>query len=119
MISDIAGSLQSTMEITRTKFAIGQLIRHKRFDYRGVVVDVDPVFMGSEEWYQEVAKSRPPRNKPWYRVLVHDAPDETYVAERNLEADNDDTPINHPLIDAFFQSFDHSKGKYFLNMRSN
>lgn len=107
------------MEITRTKFAIGQLIRHRRFDYRGVVVDVDPVFMGSEEWYQEVAQSRPPRDRPWYRVLVHDASHETYVAERNLEPDDSDAPINHPLVDTFFQSFDRGTGKYHLNLRSN
>lgn len=107
------------MEITRTKFAIGQLIRHRRFDYRGVVVDVDPVFMGSEQWYQEVAHSRPPRNRPWYRVLVHDASHETYVAERNLEPDDSDRPINHPLVDMFFRSFDRSAGKYQLNVRTN
>jgi heat shock protein HspQ len=72
------------------------------FDYRGVIIDVDEVFKGSEEWYAIVARSRPPKNKPWYHVLVHDSSDRTYVAERNLEPDESDEPINHPEIYDFF-----------------
>lgn len=75
------------------------------FDYRGVIVDVDPVFQGSNEWYEQVALSRPPRDRPWYRVLVHNAVHETYVAERNLEPDPSGEPINHPRIDEYFDSF--------------
>ena len=88
------------------KFHIGQLIHHRLFDYRGVVVDVDPVFQGSEEWYDQVALSCPPKDKPWYRVLVHEAEHETYVAERNLEADSSGAPIRHPLLDRFFSQLD-------------
>ena len=67
------------------KFAIGELVRHLKFGYRGVVVDVDLTFELSQEWYDQVARSRPPKDKPWYRVLVHDSVHETYVAERHLE----------------------------------
>jgi len=88
------------------KFHIGQLIHHRLFDYRGVVVDVDPVFQGSEEWYDQVALSCPPKDKPWYRVLVHEAEHETYVAERNLEPDPSGDPIRHPLLDYFFFGLD-------------
>lgn len=84
------------------KYNIGQLIHHKLFDYRGVIVDVDAMFQGSEEWYQEVARSRPPKDRPWYHVLVHDADQETYVAERNLEPDTSSDPVNHPHIELFF-----------------
>jgi heat shock protein HspQ len=84
------------------KFSIGQTVHHKMFDYRGVIIDVDEVFKGSEEWYAIVARSRPPKNKPWYHVLVHDSSDRTYVAERNLEPDESDEPINHPEIYDFF-----------------
>lgn len=86
-------------------FSIGQCIQHRRFDYRGVVYDVDPVFQGSEEWYAQMARSRPPKDKPWYHVLVHDASHTTYVAERNLEADLAPEPVKHPLIDAIFDEF--------------
>ena len=85
------------------KFSVGDLVSHKLFDYRGVIVDVDPCMMLSEQWYETVARSRPPRDKPWYRVLVHNAVHETYVAERNLEADPSGEPVRHPLIETFFQ----------------
>ena len=54
-----------------SKFAIGQLVHHQLFEYRGVIIDVDATFQGTEEWYEHVAKSRPPKDAPWYRVLIH------------------------------------------------
>ncbi len=87
------------------QFSIGDLVQHKLFDYRGVIVDVDPHLMASDEWYEAVARSRPPKDQPWYRVLVHDARHETYVAERNLEPHTSGTPIRHPLVNTFFHNF--------------
>ena len=92
------------------RFSIGDLVHHKLFDYRGVVVDVDPHLMLSEEWYAVVARSRPPKDQPWYRVLVHDAMRQTYVAKRNLEPDTSGAPVRHPLIKLCFHSF--SDGHY-------
>lgn len=85
-----------------TKFESGQIVHHRRFGYRGVVVSADESFQGTEEWYEEVAKSRPPRDRPWYHVLVHDSDQETYVAERHLELDDSDEPVEHPLLSMFF-----------------
>ena len=90
-------------------FAVGQVVRHRLFDYRGVVVDVDATFQQSEEWYEEVARSRPPKDAPWYHVLVHDADHTTYVAERNLEPDPDASPIQHPLLERFFEAFEDGR----------
>ncbi len=87
---------------TRAKFHVGQIIRHRLFDYRGVVVDVDPQFRGTEEWYEQMARSRPPKDQPWYHVLVHDATHWTYVAERNLNEDDSDDPVRHPDLDQVF-----------------
>ena len=87
-------------------FSVGQIVRHRLFHYRGVVIDVDPVFMGTEEWYQAMAKSKPPRDTPWYHVLVHNAVHQTYVAERNLDGDKTFEPICHPAIDTVFSGFD-------------
>ncbi len=99
------------------KFRPGQLIQHRMFDYRGVVVDVDPTFEGSEEWYQVMARSRPPKDRPWYHVLVHDAEHTTYVAERNLEADDSGKPVNHPLVAEIFTGFEN--GAYLIRRTVN
>jgi heat shock protein HspQ len=92
------------MTSTHAKFAPGALVHHKRFDYRGVVIDVDPDFQGTEEWYDVMAQSRPPKDRPWYHVLVDGAEHNTYVAERNLEPDSSGRPINHPAVGTFFTS---------------
>lgn len=88
------------------KFQIGQIIHHRLFDYVGVVFDVDPVFQGTEEWYAEVARSRPPKDRPWYHVLVNGAAHSTYVAEQNLEPADAPQKITHPIVDSLFSGFD-------------
>lgn len=98
------------MKKTYARFHVGQSIHHKLFDYRGVIVDVDPNFQGSTEWYKEVARSRPPKDAPWYHILVDGADHWTYVAERNLERDNSGEPIDHPDIGEIFEGF--SNGEY-------
>jgi heat shock protein HspQ len=102
---------------TQAKFSVGDLVQHRLFDYRGVVVDVDPEFMLSEQWYEQVARSRPPKDRPWYRVLVHNSKDETYVAERNLAHDPSVEPIVHPLLAEFFIAFDD--GHYISGQQTN
>jgi len=94
----------------RAKFQVGQLVEHRLFDYRGVVYDVDPVFQGTEEWYEAMARTRPPKDQPWYHVLVHNGVHTTYVAERNLEPDSSAEPIVHPAADEFFEGF--ADGRY-------
>ena len=101
----------------QAQFSIGDLVHHKLFDYRGVVADVDPHLMLSEEWYEAVALSRPPKDRPWYRVLVHNSVGETYVAERNLEADTNGVPVSHPLVKTCFSGF--SDGHYLTAGRMN
>ena len=103
--------------VGRALFSPGQLIHHRRFDYRGVVVDVDATFQLSDEWYDEVARSRPPRDQPWYHVLVHDGDQMTYVAQRHLEADSCLEPIRNPLLDQFFSGF--SDGRYAADVSLN
>jgi heat shock protein HspQ len=98
------------MAIARASFSVGDLVRHRRFGYRGVVFDVDARFQLSEEWYEEMARSRPPKDEPWYHVLVHDGEHTTYVAERNLESDNSGDPVRHPLLEHYFGGF--TNGRY-------
>ncbi|MDE0725803.1 MAG: heat shock protein HspQ [Alphaproteobacteria bacterium] len=99
------------------KFQVGEIIRHRLFDYLGVVFDVDPVFSGSDEWYEQVARSRPPKDEPWYHVLVDQAVHTTYVAEQNLAPADEPQPIRHPLAAHYFHEFDGER--YILRRRLN
>jgi heat shock protein HspQ len=108
MITNKVNNEQSKLvTLTQAKYGLGQLVSHKLFNYRGVIVDIDPVYLGSEAWYDEVAVTRPPKDIPWYKVLVNDSRHETYVAEQNLQADFSDEGINHPLLASYFDEFDN------------
>lgn len=108
---------QRQMPDNQAKFSVGQLIHHLLFDYRGVIFDVDAEFQGSEEWYAQMARSRPPRDEPWYHVLVHNGMHTTYVAERNLDSDLSGETIRHPMVEELFDGFEN--GHYVVRRRSN
>jgi heat shock protein HspQ len=100
------------------KFSIGEVIYHKLFDYRGVIYDVDANFQGTEEWYQQVARSRPPKDRPWYKILVDGQIAETYVAEKNLKTiPNNKNTIDNPMVEQVFASFHN--GSYVLRQTNN
>ena len=101
---------ESESKVSTARFSVGDVVKHKLFDYRGVVIDVDPEFQLSDDWYETVARSRPPKDKPWYHVLVHNGSHQTYVAERNLEADSSGAVIDHPLVGHYFTRF--KDGRY-------
>jgi heat shock protein HspQ len=105
------------MTTSVANFSVGQIVHHVRFDYRGVIIDVDATFQGTDEWYDEMAQSKPPKDAPWYHVLVDGRDMQTYVAERNLEADRSVTPIDHPEIPIYFE--DVTAEGYIPRQRSN
>jgi len=85
-------------------FKPGQLIRHKRYGYRGVVVDFDPQCEASFNWYS-ANRSQPERSQPWYHILVNDSDISSYAAESNLGPDVSGMEINHPLVNIYFGKF--------------
>ncbi len=91
--------------VTQAQFSIGDVVHHKLSGYRGVIIDVDPHFVGTDAWYQSVASTRPPKAQPWYHVLPHGSRHQTYVAERNLEPDPTGLPVEHPLVPFAFNTF--------------
>ena len=97
-----------------TKFVPGELVRHRRYGYRGVVVDFDTSCTAPEEWYQSNS-TQPRRDQPWYHVLVHQSAQTTYAAEENLEPDPRPDGIEHPLLELFFDAF--QDGCYVRNDR--
>ena len=88
------------------KFKIGQVVHHQLFDYRGVIFGAHLAFTGSDAWYEQVAMTRPPKDQPWYRVLVHGSAQTTYVAERNLAIEEHPTAIEHPLMPLLFDELE-------------
>lgn len=101
-----------TIEVPRhskARFGIGDLVRHRMFDFRGVVFDVDPVFANSEEWYESIPEDiRPPREQPYYHLLAEneDSSYVAYVSQQNLLPDPDGGPVDHPNVPELFERFD-------------
>ena len=93
------------MSTNIAKFSIGEVVKHRHFDFRGVIYDVDFEFNNSEEWYQSIPKDvRPKKNQPFYHLLAesNDVTYEAYVSEQNLLIDDSNEPIKHPLIEEIF-----------------
>ena len=89
------------METRRAKYAIGQVVRHRIFPFRGVIFDVDPQFANSEEWWLSIpADVRPHKDQPFYHLLAENAESAyvAYVSEQNLLADESGAPIRHPQV---------------------
>lgn len=95
-------------------FAPGQLVRHMRYGYRGVVVDFDMVCRADDSWYHS-NRTRPDRDQPWYHVLVDGADAVTYAAQTSLTADTARDPVRHPLLAEFFCAFDPAAARYERN----
>ncbi len=94
------------MNTNNAKFSIGEVVKHRHFDFRGVIYDVDFQFNNSEEWYQSIPKNvRPRKDQPFYHLLAesNDVTYEAYVSEQNLLIDKSGAPIKHPLINEIFQ----------------
>ena len=95
-------------EIIETNFAIGQVVRHKFLDFRGVIFDVDPEFNNTEEWYQSIpAQIRPKKDQPFYHVFAEneDVFYTAYVSQQNLLADISNEPVSHPDVSSNFGPF--------------
>jgi heat shock protein HspQ len=100
---------------TQARFGIGEVVKHRLFDFRGVVFDIDPVFANSEEWYEAIPSNmRPRRDQPFYHLLAEneDSSYVAYVSQQNLLADAAGGPVDHPSVAQLFEDFDG--GRYRL-----
>ena len=96
------------MSITSTQFSIGQVVRHRVYEFRGVIVDVDPEFSNTEEWWQSIPEEvRPSKDQPFYHLLAENESNayEAYVSEQNLLVDESGEPVNHPQVAEVFGEF--------------
>ncbi len=94
--------------VAQAKFPIGAVVRHRLFDFRGVVFDIDPVFGNSDEWYEAIpAEIRPAKDQPFYHLFAEndDSSYVAYVSQQNLVSDGAAGPVDHPAIAAMFQEY--------------
>ena len=110
-----AGRMVDAPPVAEARFAIGEVVRHRVFDFRGVIFDIDPVFANSEEWYDAIpAEVRPHRDQPFYHLLAENSDSSyvAYVSQQNLLADADAGPVDHPSVEQLFEDF--ADGRYKL-----
>lgn len=97
------------------RFAIGQVVKHRLFPFRGVIFDVDPVFNNTEEWWTSIPEQiRPRKDQPFYHLLAENGENHyvAYVSEQNLLVDESDEPVSHPQLPLLFGA--HEDGRYKL-----
>jgi heat shock protein HspQ len=102
------------------KYNLGQIVRHRKHPFRGVVFDVDPEFANTEEWYESIPEdSRPAKEQPFYHLLAENDHSfyVAYVSEQNLVADYSGEPVEHPDIPDMFGPF--QDGQYPLHFQFN
>lgn len=95
------------------KFAIGQVVKHRVYSFRGVIYDVDPEFSNTEEWWLAIPENiRPPKEQPYYHLLAENSEVtyEAYVSEQNLLVDESGLPVSHPEVPLMFGEL--SNGHY-------
>ncbi len=106
------------MNTRLAKFAIGQVVKHRIFPFRGVIFDVDPVFANTEEWWLSIPEEvRPRKDQPFYHLLAENDQSSyvAYVSEQNLLPDEADEPVGHPQTALIFEAF--KPGHYQLRPR--
>lgn len=101
--------------VAHARFNVGDVVRHRMFDFRGVIFDIDPVFANTDEWYEAIPEdARPRKDQPFYHLLAENAESSyvAYVSQQNLVSDDSDEPVNHPAIGGLFDHY--SDGRYQL-----
>ncbi|MFT5388278.1 MAG: hemimethylated DNA binding protein, partial [Candidatus Omnitrophota bacterium] len=71
-----------------TLLKAGDVVNHKKYGYRGVIVDSDRECQSSDDWYYG-NQTQPERSQTWYHVLVDGTDQVTYVAQSNLREDKE------------------------------
>lgn len=94
------------------KFNIGDLVIHKNMRYRAIVVDVDPIFQASGHYNPQAVKHAFATRNPWYRLLIDESSQMTYVEECMLIADPNKRPINNPNIHSYLEASGSSFAKH-------
>ena len=110
--SQAAGRTIDVPRHANARFDIGDVVRHRTFDFRGVIFDIDPVFANSEEWYESIPEHiRPKREQPYYHLLAENEESSyvAYVSQQNLLGDAEGGPVEHPSVSELFSDFEDGR----------
>lgn len=88
------------------RFAPGQIVRHNRFGYRGLIFDVDASFRQVGDWFDVMNETHPQKDRPWYHILVDGEKHTTYVSEDSLMLCEETEEFKHPLLEHLFSCND-------------
>ena len=118
-------SWQPRAEVT---FRVGQVVRHQKYGYRGVITGWDQKCQESIPWKRKnrIHTLKNEENQPFYNLLVDVRDDQlrqrTYAAEENLEIEKGEEEgadgnlggcvLEHPLIDTYFDSYSFRQARY-------
>ncbi len=94
----------------KARFALGEIVKHRKYPFRGIIFDVDPVFANTEEWWLSIPEDvRPTKEQPFYHLLAENAETEyiAYVSEQNLLPDDSGEPLRHQQIADYFEQDDN------------
>ncbi|KTC68700.1 putative DNA-binding protein hemimethylated [Legionella birminghamensis] len=80
------------------KFNIGDCVRHQQHGYRAVIVDIDPLFQASGRYNPQASKREFATRSTWYRLLVDESSQITYVEEDQLILDKGSEQIDNPRL---------------------
>ena len=111
--SDLIAHPAVLAEPRLAKYAIGQVVRHRHFPFRGVIFDVDPTFSNTEQWWQAIPEDiRPRKDQPFYHLLAENEETEyiAYVSDQNLLPDQSGVPVRHPQVAEMFA--EDGRGQY-------
>jgi len=95
------------------QFRVGQVIKHKKWGYRGVIIGWDEKARAPQEWLAQMHQDNDRwQHQPNYAILVDTrdraAPQITYVPQENIEVVKH-TKILHPNVEDYFENFDGSQ----------
>jgi len=105
----------------RARYAIGEVVKHRVFPFRGIIFDVDPEFDNTEDWWLAIPEEiRPAKDQPYYHLLAENEDTEyvAYVSEQNLLPDDSDEPLRHPQLADLFDELENG-GYRFRGLSAN
>ncbi|KAJ9194233.1 hypothetical protein DTO164E3_5632 [Paecilomyces variotii] len=104
------------------KYRVGQVFRHRRYDYTAIITGWDAECGAGEQWMRQMGIDdlQAGRHQSFYHVLVEDR-SSRYVAEENIEIIKPDIselpPVFSTIAGKHFKRWDEHSRTYISNIR--